>query len=964
MAINSSNISIELAHRLTDVTAKAWADGTMLAQVTPITAHLLNYWFGEARCDQRTLNFHEGQRQAILNVIYLHEVLRSTTVLDHYTKITPDLVDQLDLVQLAQSKYRIPKYAVKMATGTGKTWVMHALILWQMLNALHEAEPSGRYTRNFLIVAPGLIVYERLKDAFCGSMRLGDGTRDFTTNDYCRNQDLFIPEMYRNEVLSFIQNNIVTKEDGIGRKVTGNGIIALTNWHLFENEFDAHGDEASACDAPAIVADLLPLRPGKAAGNDLNTIDGRVLGGTGLDYLASLDDIMVINDEAHHIHELKRNGEVEEVEWQKGLNAIASPKGDRFMQVDFSATPFDTRGSGRNQVKCYFPHIVVDFDLPTAMRMGLVKTLLIDRRQELTDLTNLDFRAKRDARGRAAGLSSGQRVMLRAGLTKLRKLEIDFTEIDERKNPKMLVVCEDTQVSPYVVDFLTGEGLDNSDVLRIDSDAKGNVVEKEWKEVETQLFDIDRHKSPKVIVSVLMLREGFDVNNICVIVPLRASDAPILLEQTIGRGLRLMWREPEYSSIKLEDRKRVLVQHGEPSTYIDMLSIIEHPAFLKFYKDLLNNGLAGIDGGDVASGGSTGDIMRVGLKPDFAQYDMAWPVILREADEELCEAEIDINQLAKFTAFPIDTLRIFLATEGETFISQEITTQTQFGRYKVDANLFTAESYSEYLQKILHIVTQRMDRQRRNGGFPMLQVDGARIVGAIDAYIRTRLFGKPFDPFNGNDWKILLAKDGIVTQHIVKELARAIFSLQESTTTIQAEVHQVAFSTIQVLRMRESCSQPLQKTIYERTPFPSHGGGLEEAFEQFLDKDACVEAFLKISEMQHTFAIINYIRDDGMLAVYHPDFIVRTHDYVYVVETKGNDKINDKNVRLKQKATLQWLKRINALDSESRMNRQWQYLLLGENTYYSLASGGANLQDIAQRCKVSLSEVTGNLFDE
>ena len=143
-----------------------------------------------------------------------------------------------------------------------------------MLNALHEAEPSGRYTRNFLIVAPGLIAYERLKDAFCGSMRPGDGTRDFTTNDYCRNQDLFIPEMYRNEVLSFIQNNIVTKEDGIGRKVTGNGIIALTNWHLFENEFDAHGDEASACDAPAIVADLLPLRPGKAAGNDLNTIDG------------------------------------------------------------------------------------------------------------------------------------------------------------------------------------------------------------------------------------------------------------------------------------------------------------------------------------------------------------------------------------------------------------------------------------------------------------------------------------------------------------------------------------------------------------------------------------------------------------------------------------------------------------------------------------------------------------------
>ena len=188
-------------------------------------------------------------------------------------------------------------------------------------------------------------------------------------------------------------------------------------------------------------------------------------------------------------------------------------------------------------------------------------------------------------------LFRSQRVMLRAGLTKLRKLESDFLETDETKNPKMLVMCEDTNVSPFVVDFLLGEGLNDEDVLRIDSDAKGNVKEKEWEEVETRLFDLDHHKSPKVIVSVLMLREGFDVNNICVIVPLRASNAPILLEQTIGRGLRLMWREPEYASIKLEDRKRVLVLHKEPKTYIDMLSIIEHPAFIKFDNELIEGGL-------------------------------------------------------------------------------------------------------------------------------------------------------------------------------------------------------------------------------------------------------------------------------------------------------------------------------------------------------------------------------------
>ena len=959
---NESNVSLELSRRLSDVVNKAWEDGSMVQKVTPITADLLNYWFGDARCDQRKVNFHKGQRQAILNIIYLHEILKSKTVLNHYEQITPDLVPKLNMAQLTKPKYEIPKYAVKMATGTGKTWVMHALMIWQMLNALHETEPSGLFTRNFLIVAPGLIVYERLKDAFCGRKKRGEDTRDIQSNDYYMNQELFLPEMYREEVFSFIQNNTVTKEDGIGRKVTGNGLIALTNWHLFENEAEYDSSKENDDTAPAIVRDLLPLRPGKAAGNDLNTIDRRVLGGTELEHLAQLSDIMVINDEAHHIHELKRNGEVEEVEWQKGLNAIAQNKGDRFMQVDFSATPFDTRGSGKKLTKYYFPHIVVDFDLPTAMRLGLVKTLLLDHRQELTDLDTLDFHAVRDERGKVTGLSDGQRVMLRAGLTKLHNLEKDFLETDETKNPKMLVMCEDTNVSPFVVDFLRTEGFDDDDVLRIDSDAKGNVKEKEWEEVETRLFDLDSHKTPKVIVSVLMLREGFDVNNICVIVPLRASNAPILLEQTIGRGLRLMWREPEYASIKLEDRKRVLVLHKVPKTYIDMLSIIEHPAFIQFYNELIEGGLAGVDSGDVGTGGATGDIIRVGLKEGYEAYDMTWPVILHDAEEELQEVNIDINDLAPFTAFTLATLRHFLATDGETFVSQDVISKTQFGRYRVDANLFTAESYNEYLQKLLRTVTMRMDNERRKGGFPMIQIDGARIAALVDSYIRTRLFSEPFNPFQNNDWKILLAKNGIVTQHIVGELARAIFKLQMATTTTQAVVRQTAFSTVQVLRMRESYSQPLQKTIYERVPYPSHGGGFEKKFAQFLDTDSGVEAFLKIDEAQHAFAIVYYIRNDGMLATYHPDFIVKTKDKVYIIETKGNDKIDDKNVRLKQQSTLQWMHRVNALPEEERMGRLWEYVLLSEDNFYSLSGSGATLEDICVRCHVSPSAATGDLF--
>lgn len=967
MAINSSNISLELAHRLTDVVNAAWESGEMLEKVTPTTASLLNYWFGEGFCNERVRNFHEGQRQAILNIIYLHEVMGESCVMDAYQNIIPELMDRADLAQLAKPKYQMPKYAVKMATGTGKTWVMHALLIWQMLNARHEDVESGRFTQKFLIVAPGLIVYDRLLDAFCGRKKRDEDYRDPQTNDYYMNQEVFIPERYRDEVFSFIQNNVVTKEDGIGRKTTGEGLIALTNWHLFENQMeekeqDEDVDDSNTVTPAEIIGDLLPIRPGKSAGNDLGMLDRRALGGTELEYLVGLKDLMVINDEAHHIHEIKRNGETEEVEWQKGLNAISTTKGNRFIQVDFSATPFDTKGTGDKQVKLYFPHIIVDFDLPMAMKQGLVKLLLLDRRQELTELEKLDYNAERDEQGRVVGLSEGQRMMLRAGLTKLNKLEDEFLKVDAAKNPKMLIVCQDTMVSPFVEEFLKSEGLEDDDVVTIDSNKQGEVKDEEWQEIKKKLFDIDRYKSPKVVISVLMLREGFDVNNICVLVPLRSSQAPILLEQLVGRGLRLMWREPDYIDIKRDDRLRVLKMHQSPRTYIDTLSIVEHPAFIKFYDDLQKQGLVAVDEGDVGTGGATGDILTVGLRDDYEKYDFQWPIILHDAIEELDDSEIHLDDLQPFTMYPLALLRKFLAKDGETFVSQESLTKTTFGKYKVTANLFNATGYNEYLQKLLRIVTLRFENCRRQG-FPTIQVNGAQTVQVMDWYIRTKLFAAPFNPFHENDWKILLAKDGIVTQHIVEQFAVAIYKMQNRLTAIEAEVSNRCFSSLRVIKMRETCSMEVQKCIYPRLGYPSHGGGLEKAFIKFLDKDAEVERFLKINESGHSFAIIFYVRKDGLMATYHPDFIVATAEKIYLIETKGDDKINDANVRQKQTATVEWIKKINALKPSDRMNRIWEYALVGESVFYSLSESGATITDICDYCKVTYAVATGNLFE-
>lgn len=967
MAINSSNISLELAHRLTDVVNAAWKSGEMLEKVTPTTASLLNYWFGEGFCNERARNFHEGQRQAILNIIYLHEVMGENCVMDAYQGIIPELMDRADLAQLAKPKYQMPKYAVKMATGTGKTWVMHALIIWQMLNARHEDVESGRFTQKFLIVAPGLIVYDRLLDAFCGRKKRDEEYRDPQTNDYYMNQEVFIPERYRDEVFSFIQNNVVTKEDGIGRKTTGEGLIALTNWHLFENQMeekeqDEDVDDSSMVTPAEIISDLLPIRPGKSAGNDLGMLDRRAMGGTELEYLAGLKDLMVINDEAHHIHEIKRNGETEEVEWQRGLNAISATKGTRFIQVDFSATPFDTKGTGEKQVKLFFPHIIVDFDLPMAMKQGLVKLLLLDRRQELTDLENLDYNAERDEQGKVVGLSEGQRMMLRAGLTKLNKLEEEFLKNDASKNPKMLIVCQDTTVSPFVEEFLKSEGLEEEDIVTIDSNKQGEVKDEEWQEIKKKLFDIDRYKSPKVVISVLMLREGFDVNNICVLVPLRSSQAPILLEQLVGRGLRLMWREPDYIDIKREDRLRVLKNHQPPRTYIDTLSIVEHPAFIKFYDDLQDQGLVAVDEGDVGVGGATGDVLTVGLREDYGKYDFQWPVILHDSIDEFEDAEIDLDDLEPFTMYPLPLLRKFLAKEGETFVSQESLTKTTFGKYKVTANLFNASGYNEYLQKLLRVVTLRFENCRRQG-FPTIQINGAQTVQVMDWYIREKLFSAPFNPFQGNDWKILLAKDGIVTKHIVEQFAVAIYKMQNRLTTINAEVSHTDFSSFRAIKMRESYSMEVQKCIYPRLGYPSHGGGLEKAFIEFLDRDAEVERFLKINENGHSFAIIFYVRKDGLMATYHPDFIVATAEKVYLIETKGDDKVDDVNVRQKQTATVEWIKKINALEPGDRMNRTWEYVLVGESVFYSLSGSGATITDICNMCKVSYSVATGNLFD-
>ncbi len=932
----------------------------MLDQVTPVTAELLRFWFQQDYCDLRELNFHIGQRAAILNIIYAHEVLGTTRLSDLYEAVAPEaMLEGSVLGEVTRERHDHPKYAAKMATGTGKTWVLNALLIWQYLNKLADPQDS-RFSSNFLLVAPGLIVYERLLDSFMGKEH--EGERDFAASDIFLQQGLFVPDTYRSQVFSFLQTSVVTKTE-IGRKVTGSSLIAITNWHLLAGKEDPDflDDEAevevpgAAIDPKAAVESIFPLTPGTSAGNALDALDRRFLRGGALEALTDLPDLVVFNDEAHHIHEVRKTDEVTDVEWQKSLSEISATKGRRFVQIDFSATPYNEVGSGRSKGKAYFPHIVVDFDLQSAMRAGLVKSLALDKRKEIAALP-LDFKAERDEQKRVIGLSNGQRVMLQAGLKKLQLLEQQFAETDPDKYPKLLVVCEDTNVTPHVVEYLQSTGLSEGDILRVDSGRKAELSPRDWEPIREKLFDVDRHKQPRVIVSVLMLREGFDVSNIAVIVPLRSSQASILLEQTIGRGLRLMWRgDPSIEELKAETRERV--SNGlEPTNYFDVLFIVEHPAFSDFYDELLNGGLMVETGDGSDATGATGDLEHVDLRPGHHAYDFEIPIILRDADEELRRPSI--NPLALTASrYPLDLL-LKTVGKGDRFVSHDAQTGTQYGDYRVDGGVLTATGYNDYLSRMTTRITEALGRNmtksqskfNENAKFPILQAYRPLLTGWLDTYIRHRLFEQEFNPLVDENWRVLLLDD--VAQGIAGTFATKLVELQDSQVVASAEVQHRMLSEVSTIPVRSSTAVEVEKCIYPKLPIPSQGGGLERRFIRWADKDSAVEAFAKVHEYRHDFLRRPYLKADGMPAQYSPDFLVRTPESVFVVETKAQSALSDENVQRKQKAALAWCEQINELPEEDRDSRHWDYVLLGESIMIEWEKKNATATDLLDYAKL------------
>jgi type III restriction enzyme len=955
-------IPLKLASQISQLANKEWKDGSLIEKVTPITRELLRFWNPNGSfVEERNINFHEGQWQSILNIIYVHEILKIKNVREMYTSIYPELLEEMDLLDLKKDKYEYPKYCIKMATGTGKTLVLNAILIWQYLNARHEENKGNRYSKNFLIVAPGIIVYERLLDAYLGK-RKENGTRDFDQSDFKQFEKLFIPPAYKDEIFGFIQGCVSQKEE-IGRKVTGDGLIALTNWHLLTGDEEELENKTPLDSPQAIVKSLLPITPGTSAGHSLDELDNQYMKGRELGYLSRLEDLVVFNDEAHHLGEMKKSDEVLEKKWQAAIDTIANNKSGKFMQVDFSATPYIVTGSGQNRVQNHFPHIIVNFELVEAIRKGLVKTVAIDKRKEFASIPQeeLEFKAERSGKT-VTSLSNGQKIMIRAGVVKLKMLEDGFVKLDKTKHPKMMIVCEDTTVVPYVMDFLKQEGYSDEELMEIHSNKKGEISENDWEELKQRLFDIDKHNKPKIIISVLMLREGFDVNNICVIVPLRSSSSYILLEQLIGRGLRLMWREPQYSEIKAENIDKLLVKKEEPNNYIDILSIIEHPNFIEYYERLLK-GMVGKVSELTKKDRVVGDMINVGLKPNYKDYDLFWIIIIHDKEEELVGAKLSIENLEPSPIAIDELLPLVNKMKGDVFYAEELTKKTKFGEYTVPEILFTAKSYNSFIEKLVDSVSNIHVRTGSKSGkkFPLMQINKATIAKLTDDYIKHKLFGNDFDPLKDNNWRVLLIAQKGITQHIVKNIAKSVYDLQKNLKVTEANVVKRYFSEIKEIKIRETYTLEVAKTIYDKISYPSNGGGLEREFIKFVDSDSKVKAFMKISEYIHDFANIIYIRDDGILAHYYPDFMVKIDKKVYLVETKSDRDLNNQNVKSKRLAAIDWVEKVNELNPKERMDSIWSYVLLGEKTFGSMKEQGATTEEILEYAKLNKSKVKGTL---
>src|SRR5260370_34015079 len=264
--------------------------------VTLTTRTLLNYWFftDHRLPSGRLFKYHDAQREAIETLIYVYEIAKIRTRKDLLEKYAP--ANSLTQVRLPAYD-EFARFCTKMATGSGKTKVMSLAIVWHYFNAVCENEED--YAKTFLIIAPNVIVYERLKTDF-------EGRRIFT-------EDPLIPR----ELKIFWEFDCVMRGDA--ERAPAAAMLFVTNIQQLYEQSDRrnNGD-----DEPDIMTEVLGPKPKEDLNSNLAAFTDMLAKRTRL--------LSVLNDEAHHTHD-------EENEWNAVIRRLHTSL-PLAAQLDFSAT--------------------------------------------------------------------------------------------------------------------------------------------------------------------------------------------------------------------------------------------------------------------------------------------------------------------------------------------------------------------------------------------------------------------------------------------------------------------------------------------------------------------------------------------------------------------------------------------------------------------------------------------------
>lgn len=815
---------------------------------TNTSIRLLNWWFDhehlmpKADGSMVSFRYYFAQREAVETVVYLYDVVNMK---DKYDLIRFDSSGAVSANMFDESW---PRFVIKMATGSGKTKVMSLILAWCYFHKCYESDSD--LARNFLMITPNIIVLDRIRSDFDG-LRIFFEDPVLPDNGYegCNWRDDF-------QLTLHIQDEVrVTRK-------TGN--IFLSNIHRVYSGNDA---EPSADDENTMDY-FLGTRPvGK-------TTDSRMDLG---DIVRDIDELIVLNDEAHHIHDSR-------LAWFRSIEDIHHrlQHKDRFLalQVDVTATPRHNKGA-------IFVQTVSDYPLVEAISQNVVKHPV---------LPDPDSRAKLSER-QSSCYTEKYADYLELGIEEWRKAYREHEKLDQKAI--LFVMTDDTKNCDDVAEYLERTYPELKDaVLVIHTKKNGEISEaasgkkkEELERLRKQSNTIDSWESPyKAIVSVLMLKEGWDVKNVTTIVGLRAYSAKsnILPEQTLGRGLRKMYPGHEVE---------------------EYVSVVGTDAFMDFVESIQSEGVklerkAMGEG----TGAKTPVIVEVDDKnaaKDIETLDIELPVLTARVYREYKDLSgLDITRFGHEKI----KYRTFSEEEKREIVFKDITTDEISHTTVLDSSLVTdyrsvVGYFSQVIMKDLRLVS----------GYDVL-------YGKVKSFIRDELFETVADLESLNTLRNL-------SELVASKTLVDTFKKQINALTVQDKGEARIKDTIMLRKtrpfvVREQDYIVPRKSIFNKIIGDSH---LELRFAAFLE--ACDDIISYAKNYPAVRFKMDYVKADGNISNYYPDFIVkRSLDSVVIVETKGLEGID---VPLKMRRLREWCADMNSAQSDVH----YDYVFVDEESF-------------------------------